>query len=49
MGGREVGGMANLMGGHRDMANPKHRAEIAALWSIQDVPSKPGKRLGHCG
>ena len=43
MGGREVGGMANLMGGHRDMANPEHRAEVAALWGIQDVPSKPGK------
>ncbi|OYY92250.1 MAG: nitrate reductase, partial [Methylophilales bacterium 16-45-7] len=27
MGGREVGGMANLLSGHRDLANPEHRAE----------------------
>ncbi len=43
MGGREVGGLANLMSAHRDMANPTHRAEVAALWGVQDVPSKPGK------
>ena len=43
MGGREVGGMANLMSGHRDMADPAHRAEVAALWRIDEVPSKPGK------
>ena len=43
MGGREVGGMANLMSGHRDMTNPEHRAEIAALWGVPDVPATPGK------
>ena len=43
MGGREVGGMANLMSAHRDMGNPEHRAEVAALWGIKDVPDKPGK------
>ena len=43
MGGREVGGLANLMSAHRDMANPQHRAEIAHLWGIPDVPAKPGK------
>ncbi|MGZ3254997.1 MAG: nitrate reductase, partial [Burkholderiaceae bacterium] len=43
MGGREVGGMANLLSAHRDLANPEHRAEIAKLWGIDDVPSKPGK------
>ncbi len=42
MGGREVGGMANLMSAHRDLANPQHRAEIAALWGVADVPAKPG-------
>jgi assimilatory nitrate reductase catalytic subunit len=25
------------------MTNPVHRAEVAALWGVQDVPSKPGK------
>ena len=31
MGGREVGGMANLLSAHRDLSNATHRAEIAAL------------------
>jgi assimilatory nitrate reductase catalytic subunit len=43
MGGREVGGMANLLSAHRDLANAEHRAEVAALWGVADVPSKPGK------
>ena len=43
MGGREVGGMANLMSGHRDLANAAHRAEVAALWGVPSVPSAPGK------
>ena len=43
MGGREVGGMANLASGHRDLANPEHRAEIAKLWGIDSVPETPGK------
>ena len=43
MGGREVGGMANLLSGHRDLANPAHRAEVAKLWGVASVPEKPGK------
>ncbi|EUJ09612.1 anaerobic dehydrogenase, typically selenocysteine-containing [Methylophilaceae bacterium 11] len=43
MGGREVGGMANLLSGHRDLANAEHRAEVAKLWDIDDVPAQPGK------
>jgi assimilatory nitrate reductase catalytic subunit len=43
MGGREVGGMANLLSAHRDLANPVHRAEVAALWGLESVPDKPGK------
>ena len=43
MGGREVGGLANLMSAHRDMANADHRAEVAALWGVPSVPSAPGK------
>ncbi|MFN7857018.1 MAG: molybdopterin oxidoreductase family protein, partial [Acidovorax sp.] len=43
MGGREVGGLANLLSAHRDLANPAHRAEVAALWGVTDVPSQPGK------
>jgi assimilatory nitrate reductase catalytic subunit len=25
------------------MANPEHRAEVANLWGVEDVPAKPGK------
>ena len=43
MGGREVGGMANLLSAHRDLGNAQHRAEVAQLWGVADVPAKPGK------
>lgn len=43
MGGREVGGLSNLMSAHRDLANPAHRAEMARFWGVPFVPSKPGK------
>jgi assimilatory nitrate reductase catalytic subunit len=43
MGGREVGGLANLLSAHRDLSNPLHRAEVAALWGVPAVPEKPGK------
>jgi assimilatory nitrate reductase catalytic subunit len=43
MGGREVGGLSNLLSAHRDMANPAHRAEVAAHWGVQEVPATPGK------
>ncbi len=43
MGGREVGGMANLLSAHRDLGNADHRAEVARLWGLPDVPAKPGK------
>ena len=43
MGGREVGGMANLLSGHRDLANAEHRAEVAKLWGIENVPAIAGK------
>ena len=43
MGGREVGGLANLLSAHRDLDNPVHRAEVAALWGVTDVPAAPGK------
>lgn len=43
MGGREVGGMANLLSGHRDLNNAEHRAEVARLWGVPEVPATPGK------
>jgi assimilatory nitrate reductase catalytic subunit len=43
MGGREVGGMANVLPAHRELGNPAHRAEVARLWGIDAVSGKPGK------
>ncbi len=43
MGGREVGGLSNLLSAHRDMGNPVHRAEVARLWGVDDIPATPGK------
>ncbi|NCI47700.1 molybdopterin-dependent oxidoreductase [Sediminibacterium sp. WSJ-3] len=38
MGGREVGGLSNLLPAHRDLQNPAHRAEVERFWKIE-----PGK------
>ncbi len=43
MGGREVGGMANLLSAHRDLSDPIHRKEVADLWGVPSVPDRPGK------
>ncbi|MFG6412945.1 molybdopterin-dependent oxidoreductase [Roseateles sp. DC23W] len=42
MGGRESGGMATLLPGHRDPAQAADWAEVAALWNVPDLPSKRG-------
>jgi anaerobic selenocysteine-containing dehydrogenase len=39
MGGREVGGLAALLPGHRVVSNADHRADMARLWRV------PGERL----
>jgi assimilatory nitrate reductase catalytic subunit len=43
MGGREVGGLAHLLPGHREVADADHRAEVAALWGVRELPAVPGK------
>jgi assimilatory nitrate reductase catalytic subunit len=43
MGGREVGGMANLLSAHRDLASEEDRKEIARFWGVPDVPAQPGR------
>lgn len=44
MGGREVGGMANLLSAHRDLSNKAHRNEVEKFWRIPlgTIQSKPG-------
>ena len=42
MGGREVGGLANLLPAHRDLNNPLHRAEVQKFWGGTTINPKPG-------
>ncbi|KQW52333.1 MULTISPECIES: nitrate reductase [unclassified Roseateles] len=42
MGGRESGGMATLLPGHRDPGKAEHWAEIEALWGVPGLPAKRG-------
>ena len=42
MGGREVGGMANLASNHRDLTKAEDRAEIARAWGVEDIPDQSG-------
>jgi len=43
MGGREVGGMANLLSAHRDLGNAEDRAWVARYWGVPEVPARPGR------
>ncbi|SEC32366.1 assimilatory nitrate reductase (NADH) alpha subunit apoprotein [Pseudomonas saponiphila] len=42
MGGRETGSLSNLLPGHREAADPEHRAEVAAYWGVEQLPAHPG-------
>ncbi|MBA4849062.1 nitrate reductase [Emticicia sp. BO119] len=42
MGGREVGGLANMLASHRDILNPAHRTEMETLWGGTTISDKMG-------
>jgi ferredoxin-nitrate reductase len=42
MGGREVGGLANLLPAHRDLNNEKHRKEVQQFWGGTTISRKTG-------
>jgi ferredoxin-nitrate reductase len=42
MGGREVGGLSNLLPAHRNLANPAHRAEVQQFWGSGPLAATPG-------
>ncbi|WP_368186897.1 molybdopterin-dependent oxidoreductase [Aestuariibius sp. HNIBRBA575] len=44
MGGREVGGLANMLACHLDIENPDHRACVADFWDVPNVADKPGRK-----
>lgn len=42
MGGREVGGLSNLLPAHRNLGNPEHRKEVQEFWGGTTLSDKPG-------
>ncbi|QYF92796.1 molybdopterin-dependent oxidoreductase [Massilia sp. PAMC28688] len=42
MGGREVGGLANMLAAHMELANPSHRDLVQQFWDSPRMASKPG-------
>lgn len=42
MGGREVGGLSNMLAVHKELNNPVHRQEVADFWGVDAVSDKPG-------
>ncbi|TIP47885.1 nitrate reductase [Mesorhizobium sp.] len=42
MGGREVGGLANMLAAHMEIENPEHRDRVQRFWSAPDIAEKPG-------
>ena len=42
MGGREVGGMANMLAAHMEIANPDHRSAVQKFWNSPGMAQTPG-------
>ena len=42
MGGREVGGLANMLAAHMDLADPIHRARVQQFWRSPRMAARPG-------
>ncbi|WBS02499.1 molybdopterin-dependent oxidoreductase [Pseudoduganella sp. SL102] len=42
MGGREVGGLANMLAAHLDLDKPEHRAAVREFWDSPRIADKPG-------
>jgi len=42
MGGREVGGLSNLLPSHRNLLNPDHRKEVETYWNSGPISPKAG-------
>ena len=44
MGGREVGGLANMLAAHMDLDNATHRDIVQTFWNSPRIASKPGHK-----
>ncbi|MGE4218742.1 MAG: molybdopterin-dependent oxidoreductase [Alphaproteobacteria bacterium] len=42
MGGREVGGLANMLAAHMEIENPQHRERVQRFWGAPHIADKPG-------
>ena len=42
MGGREVGGLANMLACHMDLENSDHRSAVRDFWQVPKLPDRPG-------
>jgi assimilatory nitrate reductase catalytic subunit len=42
MGGREVGGLANMLAAHLDINSPSHRELVQSFWSSPGIAERPG-------
>ena len=42
MGGREVGGMANMLAAHMEIENSEHRALVRTFWNAPRMPERAG-------
>lgn len=42
MGGREVGGLANMLACHLDLENPAHRQTVQGFWQSPEMPDAAG-------
>ncbi|OUD10514.1 nitrate reductase [Marivivens niveibacter] len=44
MGGREVGGLANMLACHLDIENAEHRNAVRTFWDSPTMPTQAGKK-----
>ena len=44
MGGREVGGLANMLAAHMEIADPAHRRIVRDFWQAPRIATRPGLR-----
>lgn len=42
MGGREVGGLSNMLAAHLDLEDPRHRRLVERFWDAPALAAKPG-------
>jgi assimilatory nitrate reductase catalytic subunit len=44
MGGREVGGLSNMLANHLDIENPDHRAAVQGFWNSPTICTTAGRK-----